>query len=123
MQNFKRFSDFWPYYVREHSHPVSRRLHVLGTLLGITLVASAIYSSHWILAVAGVASGYAFAWIGHIFMEKNRPATFRHPFYSFAGDFVLLYKTLMLQMDVELIRSSNIQSAQSDFRQISLKID
>ena len=43
--------------------------------------------SRWLLAA--LLSGYAFAWVGHFFFEKNRPATFRHPFYSFAGDWVM----------------------------------
>ena len=41
----------------------------------------------WLLAA--LLCGYAFAWVGHFFFEKNRPATFRHPFYSFAGDWVM----------------------------------
>ena len=38
----------------------------------------------------GFIPGYAFAWIGHFIFEKNRPATFQHPFYSLMGDFVML---------------------------------
>ena len=39
--------------------------------------------------LAALLCGYAFAWVGHFFFEKNRPATFKHPFYSFAGDWVM----------------------------------
>lgn len=37
---------------------------------------------------------YAFAWVGHFFFEKNKPATFKYPFYSFAGDFAMWYKCI-----------------------------
>ena len=40
-------------------------------------------------------SGYAFAWVGHYFFEKNRPATFKHPFYSFVGDWAM-YRDIWL---------------------------
>ncbi|MGN6808142.1 MAG: Mpo1-like protein, partial [Trinickia sp.] len=33
--------------------------------------------------------GYGFAWVGHFFFEKNRPATFSHPLYSLMGDWVM----------------------------------
>jgi hypothetical protein len=45
----------------------------------------------WAMPVAG----YSFAWVGHFFFEKNRPATFQHPFYSLLGDFVM-YRDMVL---------------------------
>jgi hypothetical protein len=45
--------------------------------------------------LAALLSGYAFAWVGHFFFEKNRPATFKYPFYSFAGDWVM-YKDILI---------------------------
>lgn len=93
-QAFAHFRDFYPFYLSEHRNRYSRRLHVLGTALVFLTLAAALatgrYAWLWILPVFG----YGFAWIGHFFFEKNRPATFRHPFYSLAGDFVMFRDVL-----------------------------
>ena len=89
MSDFDSFAEFYPFYLREHSRPGCRRLHFVGTSLAIGCVlAAALTWNAWWLAGA-LASGYGFAWIGHAFVERNRPATFRHPLYSLAGDFAM----------------------------------
>jgi hypothetical protein len=91
---YRRFGDFYPFYLSEHRHRVSRRLHVLGTGLviftAILALASGRYRFLWLLPVVG----YGFAWVGHFFFEKNRPATFKYPLYSLAGDFVMFKDVL-----------------------------
>ena len=92
---FNSFAEFYPYYLGEHSNPVCRRLHFVGTSLVIALLAYALASANgWLLLVVPVA-GYGFAWAGHFFFEKNRPATFTYPFYSLLGDFAL-YRDMLL---------------------------
>ena len=85
----KTFAEFYPYYLSEHSNRTCRRLHFAGTSLGLgfVLYALATQNAGWLLAA--LVCGYAFAWVGHYFFEKNRPATFTHPFYSFIGDWVM----------------------------------
>ncbi|NER60622.1 DUF962 domain-containing protein [Pseudomonas sp. MAFF212428] len=86
---FNSFAEFYPYYLAEHSNPACRRLHFVGTSLVIVLLACALASANgWLLFAVPVA-GYGFAWAGHFFFEKNRPATFTYPFYSLLGDFAL----------------------------------
>lgn len=93
-QAFARFRDFYPFYLSEHRDRRSRRLHVVGTGLVICTVVMALVSGQlrwlWMLPLVG----YGFAWAGHFFFEKNRPATFRYPFYSLAGDFVMFKDVL-----------------------------
>ena len=86
---FADFSAFYPYYLAEHSNRTCRRLHFAGSCvaLGFLAAAAVTLNAWWLLAA--LVSGYAFAWVGHFFFEHNRPATFRHPFYSFAGDWVM----------------------------------
>jgi hypothetical protein len=86
---FNSFAEFYPYYLGEHSNPVCRRLHFVGTSLVIALLAYALASANGWLLLAVPVAGYGFAWAGHFFFEKNRPATFTYPFYSLLGDFVL----------------------------------
>jgi hypothetical protein len=84
---FRSFAEFYAFYLSEHRHPVSRVLHYLGTWGSVLCVAAFIASGKLLwLAGAGL-SGYTFAWIGHFRFERNKPATFRYPFYSFASDF------------------------------------
>lgn len=84
---FRSFAEFYPFYLREHRHPVSRVLHYSGTWGAVfCLVALAVSGSAWWL-LGALVSGYSFAWVGHFVFEHNRPATFRHPWWSLAGDF------------------------------------
>jgi hypothetical protein len=87
--HFASFAEFYPYYLEEHRNLASRRLHFLGSLGAIGFVAMALASGDWVWLPAAVICGYGFAWVGHFFFEKNRPATFRHPIYSLMGDWVM----------------------------------
>jgi hypothetical protein len=87
--HFANFAEFYPFYLAEHRNVVSRRLHFIGSLGVIGFLAMALATGDWIWLPAAIICGYGFAWIGHFFFEKNRPATFRHPFYSLMGDWVM----------------------------------
>jgi hypothetical protein len=88
-KKYARMAEFYPFYLSEHANRTSRRLHFIGTTLGLAwLVSAAAALNPWFL-LGGLITGYAFAWVGHFFFEKNRPATFQYPLYSFAGDWVM----------------------------------
>ena len=89
MSRFSSFREFYPFYLSEHANRTSRRLHFIGSCaaLGFVLLALWQRNAWWLLAA--LVCGYGFAWAGHFFFEKNRPATFRHPLYSFIGDWVM----------------------------------
>jgi len=86
---FARFADFYPFYLSEHANRANRRLHFIGTTLGLAGVLHSLSTLNFWWLLAGAAAGYGFAWVGHFFVEKNRPATFTYPLYSFMGDWVM----------------------------------
>lgn len=93
-RHFANFREFYPYYLSEHANQTCRRLHFVGTSLVIGVIVAAIVRSNpmwlWLAPVVG----YGFAWVGHFFFEKNRPATFKHPLYSLIGDWVMYWDML-----------------------------
>ena len=91
---YNSLKEFYPYYLSEHQNSTSRKLHFVGTALLFLILAAAIYySNYWLLFLIPVV-GYGFAWVGHFFFEKNKPATFKYPFYSLASDFILFFDLL-----------------------------
>jgi hypothetical protein len=86
---YASFREFYPYYLSEHNNRICRRLHFAGTSLVLLTLIGAIATQHWAWLWLLPVFGYGFAWIGHFFFEKNRPATFKHPLYSFLGDWVM----------------------------------
>jgi hypothetical protein len=100
--NYRNFAEFWPFYVLEHSKPGTRKLHFIGTtLLLINLIAIPVTRSVWFL-LSGIVAAYGCAWIGHFVIEKNRPATFKYPFFSLLGDFKMYALMLTGKMDREV---------------------
>ena len=94
---FKTLREFYPYYLGEHRNPLCRLFHFIGTGLALGLVIGAVaIGNAWLLLDAAVA-GYAFAWVGHFFYERNRPATFTYPVKSLLCDFRLFFELLTRQ--------------------------
>ena len=91
---FVSFSDFYPYYLAEHSKKGTKILHFLGTFLVICFFFFFLFTYDYLWLLLCPLFGYGFAWVGHYFIEKNRPATFEHPLYSLFGDFVMFWEIL-----------------------------
>lgn len=86
-ERFQSFAEFWPFYVREHRRPATRFWHFFGTTLALALLLAAAAMRHGRLLAAVPACGYACAWLSHLLIEKNRPATFTYPLWSLLADF------------------------------------
>jgi hypothetical protein len=100
-EKLKSYGEFWPYYLAEHRRPGTRALHYVGTGVGLALLAAAAVAGSWWLLLAAVVSGYAFAWIGHAFVERNRPATFTYPVWSLISDFRMFFLALTGRLERE----------------------
>ena len=88
-RRFANFAEFYPFYLSEHANRACRRLHFAGTSLSLGCIVAAFTTGNPWWAAGALLAGYGFAWIGHLFFEHNRPATFSHPLYSLRGDFVM----------------------------------
>ncbi|MBN8886487.1 MAG: DUF962 domain-containing protein [Rudaea sp.] len=86
---YASFREFYPFYLSEHSDRICRRMHFIGSTLVLIALVWLLVSGRWGFWWLLPLFGYGFAWIGHFFFEKNRPATFKNPFYSLAGDWVM----------------------------------
>jgi hypothetical protein len=87
---YASFRDFYPYYLGEHSDRRCRRLHFVGTGLGLLLAVAAVLLREPWLGLGALLTAYGCAWVGHFAFEKNRPATFQYPLYSLLGDLAML---------------------------------
>lgn len=106
-KKYQSLASFYPYYLTEHSKKTTRITHFIGTGLVILLLISAlIYQKLLFLAFIPLA-GYGFAWVGHFFFEKNKPATFQYPLYSLASDFIMFWHILSFQIDERLEEAQN----------------
>lgn len=107
------FAEFWPYYVLEHAHPVNRALHFAGTTAAMICTVKAIRRGSLKTFLKGPLLGYGAAWIGHFFVEGNKPASFNYPAWSFLADHVMWWKTLRGQMGEEVTRARAARAAHS----------
>lgn len=101
-KKYKSLAEFYPFYLSEHRNLTSRRLHFIGTALFLMLLIYIVWtgkwSSFWLIPLVG----YGFAWVGHFFFEKNKPATFQYPFFSFASDLIMFWDTLTGQINQKM---------------------
>ena len=92
---FKSFKAFYPYYLSEHKLKINKILHMIGSFSGLSFLTFCIISKKFYYAPLSLVFGYFFAWIGHFVFEKNKPATFQYPLYSFISDWVMLKDILI----------------------------
>lgn len=93
-KEFNSIAEFYPFYLSEHQNRTSRRLNLIGSSLGLLLALYALFSWQWQPLIMALVLGYGLAWIGHFCLEKNKPATFKHPVYSFCCDWIM-YKDIL----------------------------
>lgn len=105
------FDEFWPYYVLEHRVASNRTLHFIGSTLVLIVAAFMVYSGQWLLFFALPFVGYGFAWTGHFFIEKNKPASFKYPFYSLIADWKMWAYMLVGRMESEVEKALARQPA------------
>ena len=103
-QKFQTFEEFWPFYLTQHQNSRCRNLHFFGTTLALLFFVLTFISGHYALLILSPVIAYFFAWIGHFGFEKNRPATFTYPRWSFYGDLKMLKLFYSGELKLELNR-------------------
>lgn len=93
-KTYRTFTEFYPFYLGEHANRISRRLHFVGTSMVVVLLIAAFVTQLWWLIGVALVQAYTFAWIGHFFFERNRPATFQYPLLSLCGDWRMWWEML-----------------------------
>jgi hypothetical protein len=104
------YAEFWDFYVQEHSKPATRLLHFTGTSFGMISLIWFVASGRWYLFPISLVIGYAFAWFAHFVVEKNKPATFKYPFWSFISDYKMMWYMLTGRMSAEVDRVGRVNS-------------
>lgn len=105
----KTYSEFWDFYIQEHSKPWTRNLHLIGTSAGLAVLIYFVLTGRWYFFPVFAVIGYAFAWFAHFVVEKNRPATFKYPIWSFFSDFRMIWYMITGRMGREVERVSKLR--------------
>ncbi len=92
---YASFKAFYPFYLSQHKDRICRRLHFFGSALVLALIVYVLVTGRWESLLLVPVIGYGFAWVGHFFFEKNKPATFTYPWYSLLGDWVM-FKDILI---------------------------
>ena len=104
-QTFESYDQFFDFYLQQHSDPRNRILHAVGTTLGLAVVVGAFVTGHPWYALLFFPIGHGCAWTGHFLLEKNKPATFGHPFWSLFSDYRMLLLSLTFRLAPHLHRA------------------
>lgn len=100
-KEYQSLRSFYPFYLSEHRKKSTRLLHFTGTALVIISFITFLITLNWWYFAAVPLLGYGFAWVGHFFFEKNKPATFQYPGYSLASDFIMFWQLLIRRIPFE----------------------
>jgi len=104
-ERLESFEAFWPYYLREHARPATRAVHVGGSWAAVAVLVLGMVTGRWWLALLALAIGYGAAWMSHLFIERNRPATFTYPLWSLRGDLRMAWLAATGRLGAELRRA------------------
>jgi hypothetical protein len=101
---YRTYQEFWPFYLREHSKPQTRAIHYIGSIASVVVLIWAVATQNWWWLLAVPVCGYSFAWFSHLFVEKNKPATFQAPVWSLISDYRMCALFLSGHLDGELMK-------------------
>ena len=95
----KNFKQYYQYYLMLHQDRTCRRLHILGQFVTLATLFYALFTQAWLLLLAVPFVIYPFAWAGHFFFEKNRPAAWSRPLWAKACDWIMFKDILTRKLE------------------------
>jgi hypothetical protein len=101
----RSYAAFFPHYLRQHANPLCRRFHYVGTSGALVCLVGFVVSGDWRAVALGIGFGYGFAWVGHFFVEHNRPATLCHPIWSLMADHHMGWLALTGRLRARLVEA------------------
>ena len=104
-ERFSTFEEFWPFYLREHARPATRAVHIGGTWAAAAVLLLGLLVGPWWLVLLAPVVGYGCAWVAHVTIERNRPATFTYPTWSLLGDLRMAWLAATGRLGAELRRN------------------
>ncbi|MFN0203831.1 MAG: Mpo1-like protein [Bacteroidia bacterium] len=107
-KKYTSLSEFYPYYLTEHQDKVCQTLHFVGTIGVLYFLLQVFLTGNAMNILYGLLCGYGFAWLGHFFFEKNKPATFQYSFYSLASDFIMYFHIVTFQLPKKMQEAKQI---------------
>jgi len=93
------FKQYYEHYLSLHQNKTNRRLHVVGQGVTVATLGAAVVLKSWPLLLLAPFVVYPFAWSGHIFFEKNRPAAFSQPLWAKVSDWIMLKDILTGELE------------------------
>ena len=106
--NITSFQEFYPFYLSQHTNKICRLLHVIGTTVVLSLTLTSILYLNPALLILVPIAGYGFAWVGHFFFEKNKPATFKYPWWSLKSDFKMYFDILSNKLSLDASKDKTL---------------
>ena len=89
-----KLDEYYKMYLTLHQNTTNRRLHVIGQIATIFFILLMIISQNYLMLIFAPFIVYPFAWTGHFFFEKNKPAAFSDPIKAKISDF-LMFKDIL----------------------------
>ena len=88
-------SDYYSEYKKLHTNRTSIGLHILGNLITLLFFGWCVYNQLWLALLLTPFIVYPFAWSGHIFFEKNKPAAWNGPIRAKICDWIMIKDILL----------------------------
>lgn len=105
-KDIRKYQEFWLHYLKEHSHPLTRKFHFWGINLIIGSIGVGVAFDLWALSGIGIGMAVIVLWAVHKFVEHNHPVFLRsNPFWAVANGLQIYFYYMTGQLEDELKRA------------------